>query len=188
MSIRRYTAQCRAPPSRPLRRRLSAWLAALMLALAQVPAGAYDIADSTFPTPDVVRQLILWIGERTDYDTAPVLADPPSVDFSKTGAYIEYEGGHIFVMPGLRGVYDNDRRRIFLVEPWLENNPRQVSTLLHELIHVIQFASRDWECAGIPEWEAYKLQHAWLAEHDIESGFNWFRIFHLSRCPRDIHP
>jgi hypothetical protein len=60
--------------------------------------------------------------------------------------------------------------------------------LLHELIHHVQLANRDYECLEQPEWEAYQLQEAFLAEHGIASGFDWLQIYFLSQCPRDIHP
>jgi len=41
---------------------------------------------------------------------------------------------------------------------------------------------------GKAEWEAYKLQEAWLAEQGLASGFDWPQIFLLSRCPWDVHP
>jgi hypothetical protein len=60
--------------------------------------------------------------------------------------------------------------------------------LLHELVHAVQFDNRSWDCLGAPEWQAYKMQEAWLAEHGISADFDWLLIYMQSRCPRDIHP
>ncbi len=68
--------------------------------------------------------------------------------------------------------------------PWRDSDVRDVSTLLHD----IQFSSHPWPCQCQAEWEAYKLQEAWLAEQGPSSGFDWPQIFLLSRCPRDVHP
>ena len=138
--------------------------------------------------PALIRELTTWIAAKTDYDTALTMRDPPVVTFCDTGETIRYEGKDIIVDAQLRAAYDLRRRRIFLVLPWSASDARDVSTLLHELIHDVQFSNRRWLCNGETEWEAYKLQEAWLAENGLASGFDWPQIFLLSRCPRDIHP
>ena len=79
-------------------------------------------------------------------------------------------------------------RRIHLVRPWDASNTKDRSRLLHELIHDVQYINRGWTCKEEPEWEAYKLQEAWLAAQGVASEFDWLHIFMLSRCPRDIRP
>ncbi len=138
--------------------------------------------------PALIRELTTWIASKTDYDTAPTMRDPPVVTFCDTGETIRYEGKDVIVDAQLRAAYDLRHRRIFLVLPWRASDARDVSTLLHELIHDVQFSNRRWLCKGETEWEAYKLQEAWLAENGLASGFDWPQIFLLSRCPRDVHP
>lgn len=179
---------CQSRSERPVRRQMLVWLSALFLALASSVAVAGDGREHAGPPPEMIRQLILWVGEHTEYDIEPTLADLPEVCFCETGEKIDYEGRRVLVEPGLRALYDADARRIYLVDGWSRNNQRHVSNLLHELIHDIQLSNRDWSCVGAPEWQAYKLQEAWLAERGIKSGFNWLHIFFKSRCPRDIHP
>lgn len=67
-------------------------------------------------------------------------------------------------------------------------NPRDVSILLHELTHHVLFTNRSYACLQESEWEAYKLQEAYLEENEIASGFGWLQIYFLSKCPSDIHP
>ena len=44
-------------------------------------------------------------------------------------------------------------------------------------------------CPKATEWEAYKLQEAWLLENGRTPDFNWAYILLDSSCmPRDIHP
>ncbi len=134
--------------------------------------------------PDLIRELTAWVAGHTDYDTTRPMRDPPSIAFCKAGEIIRYEGKDLIVDAQLRAAYDLRRRRIFLVLPWRASDARDVSTLLHD----IQFSSHPWPCKGQAEWEAYKLQEAWLAERGLASGFDWPQIFLLSRCPRDVHP
>ena len=140
------------------------------------------------PPRDMVTELTHWIGENTNYDISRTLQEPPRVSFCKTGEAIVYEGDEMIVDPRLKAAYDLSERRIFLVLPWDAGDPRDASALLHELIHDIQLLNRDWPCLGAPEWEAYKLQAAWLREQGVESDFDWLHIYMRARCPRDIHP
>jgi len=137
---------------------------------------------------DVVAELINWIGEHTHYDISPTLADPPYVSFSDAGQEILYEGRHFVLGSSFRAVYDVETRIIYLLRPWSFSNIFDKSTLLHELVHDVQYQNRTWSCAGKSEWQAYKLQEAWLSERGVESGFNWVQILIQSRCPHDVHP
>ncbi|MDX1605644.1 MAG: DUF6647 family protein [Candidatus Competibacterales bacterium] len=139
--------------------------------------------------PALVTRLLQWIGVNSDYDTAPYVTDPPTVLFCSHGESIDYEGQAVTVQRHMKGLYDKDNNTIFLVRPWSGDDPYNRSTLLHELIHLVQYNSRDWPCWHKTEWEAYKLQEAWLNERGLESGFNWMDILILSRCSaRDVHP
>ncbi len=136
----------------------------------------------------VIADLVKWIGDHTDYDVSKTLMEPPSVSFCDEGTELYYEGEMIIVDPMLRAAYDMRDRHIYLVRPWKVSSVRDLSALLHELVHDVQYLNREWPCKGKSEWEAYKLQDAWLSEQGLESEFNWLQIFMLSRCPRDIHP
>ena len=136
----------------------------------------------------VISDLVKWIGDHTDYNISKTLMEPPSVRFCDQDTQIYYEGEMVIVDPMLRAAYDMRDRHIYLVRPWKVSSAKDLSTLLHELIHDVQYLNRNWPCKEKPEWEAYKLQEAWLSEQGVESEFNWLKIFMLSRCPRDIHP
>jgi hypothetical protein len=180
------------------------WLAGLVLAgpaVADTPeraaaaesGGWFSAADPVGRRGEAVpaaaiTALIDWIDRHTDYDVTETRTDAPEVVFAWSGAQIPYEHGEITVGPSLRAAYDEEHRRIHLVRPWKVAFLRDRSTLLHELIHDVQSRNRSWPCAAKSEWEAYKLQAAWLAEHGVDAGFNWLQIFFLSRCRRDIHP
>lgn len=140
------------------------------------------------PSETLIADLLRWIGGATGYDITAALAKPPEIDFCITGEVIPYEDDIMTVPDDLRAAYDWPNRRILLVRPWTADDPRDRAALLHELIHHVQLLNRSYECPQAPEWEAYKLQEAWLAENRIEAGFDWLVIYMASRCPRDHHP
>jgi len=136
----------------------------------------------------VVVELLTWIEAHTDYDVSASLAEPPSIGFCRHGDVIDYEGQSLNVDPDLGGAYDMERRHIYLAQPWDASNVRNLGTLLHELIHDVQYRNRDWPCWQKTEWEAYKLQESWLAEKGLSAGFDWALILMLSHCPQGHHP
>lgn len=137
----------------------------------------------------LVIDLIGWIGQHSAYDVEALLDNLPEVSFCEPRDEIAYEGRSITMHEPVKGVYDLERARITLVKPWSEQDPKNVGTLLHELVHFVQYASRRWDCWHETELEAYRLHESWLRQQGIEPGFNWVEIFLLSRCSRrDIHP
>lgn len=137
---------------------------------------------------DVVEKLLKWIGRNTEYDVSGALRRAPKIRFVRARQKIQYEGTSIIIDIKLKAAYDSSNRIIFLVEPWAPSNIRNLSSLVHELIHDVQFLNRDWPCSHAPEWEAYKLQEMWLGERGIDPHYNWFQIQLRSRCRNDIHP
>jgi hypothetical protein len=146
---------------------------------------AAEVAQGAVPEK-LVQDLIEWIGAHSDYDIRVVRADPPEIRFCRTGEVITYDGTDLQVDALMLAAYDLGARRIYLVEPWSVTEIRSQARLLHELIHDVQFANRTWACSQASEMEAYRLTDAWLAAQGLESGFDWFRIYLLSRCPAPV--
>lgn len=177
-------------------------LLALLLALLPLaaPAGAADesllFAPGTCPVaptepvadparlPDaLIGALLDWIAAETAYDVAAVAADPPAVTFCAAGQAIPYEDMELLVGRDVFGLYDRARGRIVLRLPWSAGDARDRGVLLHELIHRVQMANRDWPCPNAPEWEAYRLHARYLEAHGLAADFDWDHIRQLSRCP-----
>lgn len=135
---------------------------------------------------DLVPGLLGWIAAHAPYRVDGEAL--PAVLLCRSGDAIAYEGRDLVVGPLVHGLYDHPERQIWLVAPWDAGDPVAVSTLLHELVHHLQFTQARWPCAAAAEPEAYRLQAAWLAEQGIEAGFDWGRIALASRCPFDVHP
>ena len=136
----------------------------------------------------IVSDLVRWIGRNTSYDISKTLANPPDAQLAPQGMRIAYEGRYIDLGPPLRAVYDAYARSIYLKRPWDAGNVHDLSTLLHELVHDVQYRNRHWPCPRKAEWEAYRLQTAWLAERGEVMGFNWLAGTLMSGCRGDVHP
>ncbi len=151
------------------------------------PAAAQESGDCnpSLPSAEIVTELVGWIALNTSYDVSQVYRTPPEIVFCSVGQTVPYEGDELIVESSLRAAYDLHRRLIYLVQPWSEDNPRDVSVLLHELLHDVQLSNREWPCVAAPELEAYWLQDKWLAGRGIASGFDWEAIWILSRCPAE---
>lgn len=151
-------------------------------------ARAQRIEECAPPAPALVAALIDWIGAEGLYDVARLRADPPAISFCRAGTVIAYEGHELIVDPDLNAAYDARANLIYLVEPWHATDPFDRSVLLHELVHAAQIGARDWPCVQAMEWDAYRLQEAWLRLQGIDPGFDWFAIWMRARCPDGIHP
>jgi hypothetical protein len=136
----------------------------------------------------LVGDLIAWIEAATDYDVSRTRIDPPRVRFAETGEEITYEGASLVIQRDIRALYDLQTRTIYLIRPWNERDTMNVSSLLHELVHDVQFQNRHWLCSSATEKQAYELQARWLNERHETVRFNWVQIAILSRCMGSVHP
>lgn len=137
----------------------------------------------------LISKLLTWIDVHTDYDVSQSRRHHPQITFFARGDSITYEGNTITIPKRLRGLYDKQQYKIILVKPWQASVHYDVSTLLHELVHVVQYQNKNWLCWQRTEWEAYQLQEQYLKEHGIDPQFNWLEIAMFSSCRRrDIHP
>ena len=149
-------------------------------AVAQTPENCEEWPE----VPDkLITDLTAWIAIHTMYDVSELHRSPPEIAFCSVGDWIDYEEGGLRVEPELRAAYNHPSDSVYLVLPWSADNPYDRSVLLHELIHDVQLANRDWPCVGAPELEAYMLQAEYLGAYGIDPGFDWRSIFLLSLCP-----
>lgn len=145
-------------------------------------------AGDALPDESLKVRLLEWVGEHSDYDVSTMLASPPTARFCQHGSTLIYEGKAIHFEERLKGVYDEQTEQICLAQPWEASHTENVGVLLHELVHHVQFQSKDWWCPQRSEWEAYKLQESWLLEQGVKPEFDWMYILMSSSCaPRDIH-
>lgn len=68
-------------------------------------------------------------------------------------------------------------------EFWDNDDTRTISFLVHELVHHAQYVSkRPYPCANAKEWEAYRLQNQWLAEHGLAPAVEESFIARMADC------
>jgi len=185
-SSRRRNRARASPAAQALKPALLGSLLALVLASAAQAVPSCPLATPAAMADDRIPGLLSWIETHSPYraGTLPL----PRVSFCDPGETIPYEGHEALVYPQLRAAYDLKADRIYLVRPWSVYDAHDLSVLLHELVHYLQFQAHSWPCPQAAEWEAYQLQAAWLAEKGINAGFDWTQIGLMSRCPRDMHP
>ena len=95
-----------------------------MLALATPTALARATdPDSCFAPPELLVDLIDWIGEETGYDVTRSRTTLPRIAFCVEGETIPYESAEIVVESDLQGAYDASGRLVYLVWPWDATNP-----------------------------------------------------------------
>lgn len=160
-------------------------LAAMAWGSASRAQSPEECADWPVIPDTLIPDLTAWIALHTMYDVGELYRSPPRIEFCSVGDWINYEEGELRVEPELRAAYNHPSDTVFLVLPWSADNPYDRSVLLHELIHDVQLANRDWPCVGAPELEAYLFQAEYLAAYDIDPGFDWRSIFLLSLCPEN---
>ncbi len=175
-------------------RRASPVLAALSLAVlcAAAPARAAVTLDpapawrQAQTTAELLAILDAWLDARSDY---PARATPPMVEIVDRQTARLRPGTAARMGQTTRGLYDPASATITLVAPWSPDDVRDVSVLLHELVHHRQHTARHWYCPGQQEPDAYRLQAEWLAERGLTIRVNRIAVVLESGCTRrDIHP
>ncbi len=90
----------------------------------------------------------------------------------------------------MRGVHYADARAMYIPGmvildnySWDEEDPIQISLLVHELVHHAQlFSKRKYACADAKEYEAYTIQNKWLEKHGHRPFASQHWIDRMSRC------
>ena len=86
-------------------------------------------------------------------------------------------------------IYSQKDDTVYLSNNWKSNELRDRSVLVHELVHHLQYLNHvKATCKSEYEFQAFKLQAAWLSEHGVEypldlMGVDLRYIMMLSRCP-----
>ncbi len=137
--------------------------------------------------PELVRSLENWLDENT---SLPRRQEMATIRSTSVGLIpVQAVADRMAHGSNPRGFYDADSRTIWLVHPWNPHNPRDVSVLLHELVHHRQAMAGHWYCLGAQELPAYRLQQTWLDQFGLQADVNWIEVVLESGCtPRDIHP
>lgn len=153
------------------------------------PASAEDIPGwrQAKDLSGLVTHLDRWLDDNTDLPRRDVPLRIRLVSRAKAAALAGTH--HAAFVETLRGLYDADQQTIWLITPWSPRDPRDVSVLLHELVHHRQDTARHWYCPQAQEPAAYGIQETWLASLGLTLDYNRISVTLAAGCtPRDIHP
>lgn len=135
---------------------------------------------------ELVELLDVWLDNNGNYGRNP---RPATIRIIERSELSSLSGAASRTGKHTRGLYDPQSATILLIRPWVPRQARDVSVLVHELVHHRQVGARHWYCPGAQEPDAYALQHAWLAERGQTLNVNRIAIALEAGCaPRDIHP
>lgn len=138
-----------------------------------------ETEDGTMVNVALVAKLMSWV-ERETGASVPVL---PSVISSHSRMWkavgSRATAGHPeAVFAGGTIILDSDK--------WDVQDPRQISLLVHEMVHYAQsFMRKNWACNDAKEQQAYRLQNKWLAQHGKPAFASAAWIERLSSCGSD---
>jgi len=133
----------------------------------------------------IAAGLIAWIVAKTNWTAC----DTPVIQFVPPEELVKRYTAGKSAAPHIEALYSNKDRVVYLPDGWSLDNLRDRSALLHELVHHLQMLNKvKTTCRAEYEWDAYKLQTAWLREQGIEDplqflGINLMAIYVFSRCP-----
>lgn len=159
-------------------------LIALAITLANAASG-HASDDNHVVSPTRLYELNTWLDAETEFgrrDSQPAIRLIAAYQAQRLQGITEH------AEDTLRGLYDEDTEVIYLVQPWSPDNQRDISVLVHEMIHHRQ-SGHHWYCPQAQEWRAYQIQAQWLRERDVADNFYWPAILLQASCAkRDIHP
>lgn len=136
----------------------------LALAAPVVAADQYD-------PPALIDTIVLWL---TANFGLPAPAHPPTLVRVPAAKLVEMRYGDPDAVPlgNVVAVYDDNT--IYLMQGWTGTTPAELSMLVHEMVHHLQFsADMRFACPGEREVMAYSAQNAWLNlfGESLESAF-----------------
>lgn len=97
---------------------------------------------------------------------------------------VEDHGIRLF---NIQAFYDIRRRTIFLTKEWHPKNPKDLSVLVHEMVHHLQnLDKRTFACPAEREKLAYQAQETWLGlfQTSLETEFeiDAFTLLVSTKC------
>ncbi|MEJ0062049.1 MAG: DUF6647 family protein [Alphaproteobacteria bacterium] len=136
-----------------------------------------DVPDGTAIDRAMVQDLQKWVERETGYhmpNQPAVVASQEKFQLVMNMKGVHYADARAMYIPGMV-ILDN--------ETWEQDDPIQVSLLVHELVHHAQlFSKRKYPCDDAREYEAYTIQNKWLEEKGEHPFASQAWIDRMSRC------
>ena len=148
------------------------------------------------PPPGLLKAIVTWLSTNFDlpgnHSYPSIQLQPASkiTTFRHTGLLSDNPQHMATVPSGQREVvaaYDPLTKTIFLPERWTGSTPAELSILVHEMVHHLQYVGRlKYECAQASEELAYAAQDQWLRlfGRDLATDFevDAFTLLVSTRC------
>jgi hypothetical protein len=149
----------------------------------RIPGTEYQIAVGAQPSAATLNVIVSWLADNfglpRNYSYPSVRREPAwkITALRNTGLLLDSPREAAPIQPGQREVlaaYDPDTKTILLPERWSGSTPTELSILVHEMVHHLQYvAGTKYACLQAREELAYAAQDKWLHlfKHDLEKDF-----------------
>lgn len=129
--------------------------------------------------------LIAWIVAQTHWTSH----ETPPIRLISSGEIQKRYAAEAPAAFRIEAFYSEKDHTVYLPDSWHPNTLRDRSILLHELVHHLQYLNHvKVTCESEYEFQAFKLQAAWLSEQGVEypldlMAVNPRAVLMLSHCP-----
>jgi hypothetical protein len=118
--------------------------------------------------------ILVWIGANFD---SPATFDHPRIEQVPAAQIsdMRYAGVPLARRRDVVAIYNDRKNTIYLADTWRADSPRDLSVLVHEMVHHLQNrANIAYECPGAREELAYAAQALWLQHFgdSLEAAFD----------------
>jgi hypothetical protein len=162
----------------------------------RVPGTDSQIAFGPQPTAATMRVIVNWLADNfelpRDYSYPNVRREPAwrVTALRHTGLLLDSPREAAPMQPGQREVvaaYDPETKTILLPERWSGSTPTELSILVHEMVHHLQYvAGNKYDCVEAREGLAYAAQDKWLHlfKRDLAKDFeiDGFTLLVITTC------
>ena len=148
------------------------------------------------PTSVLLSEVVTWLSENfglvATYDH-PAIEYVPQTELAglrlksllRHGSFASGSDG--IVTRDVVALYNHDTKTIFLSDAWTGADPKELSVLVHEMVHHLQnVGNLKYECPAAREKLAYQARDAWLKGYgrDLEHDFDvdLFTVIISSAC------
>jgi hypothetical protein len=133
--------------------------------------------------------MVLWLSTNYDLpaDMRHPLVEVVSKDEMMSRLLRNPEKSASYRNEEIEAVYNEDTQTIYLLQGWTTQSIKDVSVLLHEMAHHLQFSKGErYSCPAERERVAYQAQEKWLGQFgkslESEFGLDPFSVLVKSLC------
>jgi hypothetical protein len=145
------------------------------------------------PTSALLSEIVTWLSENFGLAAIhdhPAIEYVPQTELARLrfkSLLREGSSSDGIVTRDVVALYNHDTKTIFLSDEWTGADPKELSVLVHEMVHHLQnVGNLKYECPAAREKLAYQAQDAWLKLYggDLQHDFDvdLFTVMISSAC------